>query len=505
MIPQRHLDLGLVRSPLGDTDYAHYYDDDFEEKKSQTLIPSMTDLAKLPICQKPCAKHLTEALGVAMKAVNHYDRFYRVCEKYNETLACMDSEGDCGSRALFNVFTSGLKYMCFDQRDAFEATIECIDASATQVTGECNQQCNTRGKLADWAMQSGILEGFRNGEKVPLLNPEMMRNVMQDGCELADCHLGCMKTKFNNRCEGHAGNLISEMLVRPIGESQRGQSFKMISNIMGIFMPNQCQFIINEEQLTKFRIDPKIDDEVRQMYKDRKETEQSDPLADQGDEPKPIGAFQLPDSPLDDIQGIREPPVSSSVMDLGDDTVDYPDIESVPELTPIIAVQDDSNPGQSHDPNSASKNETTLEKKLNPETSDDALLTVEDGAIIQGQLRPKFLAGNQGSRVLTQDQGPQILIGDQGSGVPIMNQEPKFLDENQELRVPTGNQGPEIEQGVSNEFPATIVVDVEKPGPTPLGPNPAEPVESVSSFYRRMKVRCSIKRGFRRFYSGCNN
>lgn len=135
----------------------------------------------------------------------------------------MDTEGDCASRALFNIFTSGLKYMCFDQRDAFEGTIECIDAASTQVTGgllllkiipktkisECNQECNTRGKLANWAMKSGILDGFKQGEKIPLLNPEMMKSLMQDGCELADCHLGCMKTKFNNRCEGHAGNLIS--------------------------------------------------------------------------------------------------------------------------------------------------------------------------------------------------------------------------------------------------------------------------------------------------------
>ena len=47
----------------------------------------------------------------------------------------MEEAGDCASKQLFNVFTSGLKYMCVDQRDAFEGTIECVDAAAPKVTG----------------------------------------------------------------------------------------------------------------------------------------------------------------------------------------------------------------------------------------------------------------------------------------------------------------------------------------------------------------------------------
>lgn len=40
---------------------------------------------------------------------------------------------ECGNQMFFNVLTSGLKYMCEEQRDAFEATIECVDAASVQV------------------------------------------------------------------------------------------------------------------------------------------------------------------------------------------------------------------------------------------------------------------------------------------------------------------------------------------------------------------------------------
>lgn len=109
-----------------------------------------------------------------------------------------------------------------------------------------------------------------------------------------------MKTKFNNRCEGNAGNLIAEMVVRPIAYIQQHQSFKMIANVMGLFIPQQCSFVVNEESLSKFRIDPKLDQNLRNLYKSRKEEIAQNSLLpdDQNEMPSILIPTNVP-SPLD--------------------------------------------------------------------------------------------------------------------------------------------------------------------------------------------------------------
>ena len=256
------------------------------------------------------------------------------------------------------------------------------------------------------------------------------------------------------------------MLVRPIGESQRGQSYKIISNIMGLFIPNQCQFIINEEQLVRFRIDPKIDEEVRQMYKYRKDSEVIGDTEEQGVELNPSEVPNIPESPLDEKQDSTgsEKHHSSSV---DDDTVDFPDVEGVVEPTPIIATQDELNLQQSLD--------------ANPPKNDDN----------------NFINN--------------LSFGDPNTF--NLNSQHHGVEEKVKPETMFEDQKPQIEENNFELFPATIVFNVGgtpiPPGPDSLEPSssvlvPPKSVKSLNTFYRRMKVRCSIKKEFRRFYSDCN-
>jgi hypothetical protein len=66
---------------------------------------------------------------------------------YNETIICQDRLVGCPGRDAFDVLTSGLYYMCIDQRkgyidifsllnllfSAFDKVIECLDAKSTEV------------------------------------------------------------------------------------------------------------------------------------------------------------------------------------------------------------------------------------------------------------------------------------------------------------------------------------------------------------------------------------
>uniref|UniRef100_A0A915M7J6 Chondroitin proteoglycan 4 domain-containing protein n=1 Tax=Meloidogyne javanica TaxID=6303 RepID=A0A915M7J6_MELJA len=223
-------------------------------------------------------------------------------------------EGElCTNQETFHVITSGLRYICIEQRKAFEAVIECIDAQTDQVEKECEGVCHVKERMAHWAIQSGILDSFMKGalsslangeafatkmlgrqdqglgilsgnglhrnaemlnsvlegakraaaeatakgirmaakavaskQSLPLgeaakeqskiggfnknlinrpplvkrLSPDFMRAVVQDGCELARCQLICIRVKFDAKCGGSAGTLLSEAFVRPISQAQ---------------------------------------------------------------------------------------------------------------------------------------------------------------------------------------------------------------------------------------------------------------------------------------------
>ncbi|KAI1732025.1 chondroitin proteoglycan 4 domain-containing protein [Ditylenchus destructor] len=258
----------VEKSPLdegGETDY--YEDDDLDFSTLQALqslrdIPTelLSEFGNVPICQQKCTRKFHDILVVALQSPNHFERFGKVCDNFNETISCMTSSADlCMNQEPFDVLTSGLYYMCVEQRKAFEAVIECIDAQAQQIQQECEDQCHTKGKLANWAVQSGVLDSLiqnmatggaagRSDGFIPQSrgNPQFLRNVFQDGCS--------------------AGALLSEMFVRPIAETQKLLGFGTMSNVFHAFMPRQCDFMLNSEVLDEFRIDPNLDKALKSMY-----------------------------------------------------------------------------------------------------------------------------------------------------------------------------------------------------------------------------------------------
>uniref|UniRef100_A0A0M3J226 Chondroitin proteoglycan 4 (inferred by orthology to a C. elegans protein) n=1 Tax=Anisakis simplex TaxID=6269 RepID=A0A0M3J226_ANISI len=89
--------------------------------------------AELPDCFEGCNKYFAKTVDVAIKSGNHYERYQNVCFRFKEARKCLEQMKHCGSYELFDVLTSGLKYMCMDQKGAFNATMECVDVNTSEI------------------------------------------------------------------------------------------------------------------------------------------------------------------------------------------------------------------------------------------------------------------------------------------------------------------------------------------------------------------------------------
>ena len=60
---------------------------------------------------------------------------FLIPRNYNASVQCMEERGqqNCQNQETFHVLTSGIRYMCIEQRKAFGAVIECVDAQAADV------------------------------------------------------------------------------------------------------------------------------------------------------------------------------------------------------------------------------------------------------------------------------------------------------------------------------------------------------------------------------------
>uniref|UniRef100_A0A183CDT6 Bromo domain-containing protein n=1 Tax=Globodera pallida TaxID=36090 RepID=A0A183CDT6_GLOPA len=136
------------------------------------------------------------------------------------------------------------------------------DAAATKYRGE---------KLLD-----GI--GMNKPQASPLsrrLTPDFLRAAVQDGCELMRCQLICYRVKFDAKCGGSAGALLSEAFVRPISQAQEFLTYGHIAPFMGAFLPHQCDFMVKKEVLNEFRIPPELDDALHRKYNHQKGVEET--------------------------------------------------------------------------------------------------------------------------------------------------------------------------------------------------------------------------------------
>ncbi|CAD5212981.1 unnamed protein product [Bursaphelenchus okinawaensis] len=236
----------------------------FEEMSTLAVVPNWNALKGLPVCQRECNVAFTAAMKVAFKAENNLDRFDGVCQNYENGVACQDSLVDCPGRDTFDVLTSGLHFMCIEQKKAFQRILNCIDSERVQVQQHCEKVCRGRVRLTNWATQSGLLDIFGAYDKAaPRFDGEQFRAVMQDVCDLAKCYLTCVRTDYNNKCGNSAGTLISEAIVRPMAEGQSEPVIQHMSGFMNIFMPSQCGFFLNKDELAPHRIDPHLSEALK--------------------------------------------------------------------------------------------------------------------------------------------------------------------------------------------------------------------------------------------------
>ncbi|GMR58267.1 hypothetical protein PMAYCL1PPCAC_28462, partial [Pristionchus mayeri] len=198
------------------------------------------------------------------------------CNEYSSALSCIFSRRECESHATFDRLTSGLKYMCEEQRDAFDAIIECADQNSASVNEECQRSCRAETLLTGFALKDTLLKTLAP-EVDAALTPNMMQFAINEGCRIAYCMLKCARMKMNARCEGTAGSLFTEALVRPLGNdvSSEGEDKATLGSLALVFsalLPTQCSFIFDDAKLRELRIGDEMNEDVRRMYAERKTT-----------------------------------------------------------------------------------------------------------------------------------------------------------------------------------------------------------------------------------------
>ncbi|CAB3403541.1 unnamed protein product [Caenorhabditis bovis] len=284
--------------------------DDTSQRSSKTDHNNfIMDFDELAECPRDCSVELKDALSIALQDMSHIERYSKICGKYKSTLSCIHEDEKCleEDRGMFETMMSGLHYMCVEQELAFNATIKCIDDEAGVVQAECEQQCQTKNLFMNWIMRSAFQDTIQQGVNDIVgaatganVNPlafmksgeqqwanflqsagqppktdaasmqqgmENFRQFTNDLCRVGDCMLDCIRSKFNTRCEGSAGTLLSEVFVRPIAMSQN--KLTVLRPVLGIFMPDQCNYVYNNAALKKHRIDSQMDTELKRMYREK--------------------------------------------------------------------------------------------------------------------------------------------------------------------------------------------------------------------------------------------
>ncbi|KHJ88980.1 hypothetical protein OESDEN_11213 [Oesophagostomum dentatum] len=196
----------------------------------------------------------------------------------------------CGADSMFDSVTSGLKYMCKDQIEAFKALADCIDENSARVKKDCDTHCHSTSLATGLLLKDTVMTQLdhplvsQSVNMRKIIEPHMTRLFFSEGCRIAECVMGCTRTKYNMLCEGTAGSIMLEMLTRPL--SMDGEPFPTathLASFLGGFFPRSCGFLTTSGGRNSFRIDPELDKEIKRMYSDknrRSGTSLSDPLSE---------------------------------------------------------------------------------------------------------------------------------------------------------------------------------------------------------------------------------
>uniref|UniRef100_A0A915BCI7 Chondroitin proteoglycan 4 domain-containing protein n=3 Tax=Parascaris univalens TaxID=6257 RepID=A0A915BCI7_PARUN len=214
-------------------------------------------------CDGSCVRPLLEAIELAMYDEKKTGTIDSICRKYLESSKCIERMSNCKTYETFNVTTSGIKFMCVEQKDAFEALAGCIEKNYARVKDECLKFCNPGSIATGYALQR-MLKDVPIIRKLDVHMPAIMTSEI---CRIVKCILDCSKTKFDTRCEGSAGSLLAEVMIRPLSTSQRSLIALPLLGVLAASLPMQCDFISNERILDTYRINPRLNEHLKRIYR----------------------------------------------------------------------------------------------------------------------------------------------------------------------------------------------------------------------------------------------
>ncbi|CAD5225550.1 unnamed protein product [Bursaphelenchus okinawaensis] len=214
-------------------------------------------------CAGHCSRHFMETLNGVLEGstAKLFRNFHDTCKRYFEAKECMQKKYYCQVTNFFDSISSGLQYLCEQQRTAMDALLPCVQENFASVRESCDVNCQPHALAAGLTVKHFLEKDF---SFFKLLDKHMGTLTTNEACRVGKCFLKCYKVKLNLRCQGIVGSLLTEGITRPFSEIQKqGSGF---AGMFQMFMPRQCTFLSNEYELNEFRIDPQLDQHITEMY-----------------------------------------------------------------------------------------------------------------------------------------------------------------------------------------------------------------------------------------------
>uniref|UniRef100_A0A0N5BWD7 CPG4 domain-containing protein n=1 Tax=Strongyloides papillosus TaxID=174720 RepID=A0A0N5BWD7_STREA len=220
----------------------------------------------LHYCNDEIIRIVKPAMSMSMKISEKYKT---ICEEYDSARMCMEKRPQCPSQKFFVTATSGVKYMCEEQKDAFDATIPCITDWFRYSNAECETLCMASNLINGISIKKIFQQDFKFLEA---FDPYIAKISVNEMCRVAECMLSCYKQKLNTRCDGTAGSILAEVVLRPIADVQAVAG--PISPIISSVLPLKCAFLHDPSIMNQLRIDERLSKEIAKKYRLQKELPQ---------------------------------------------------------------------------------------------------------------------------------------------------------------------------------------------------------------------------------------
>uniref|UniRef100_A0A0N4ZUB7 CPG4 domain-containing protein n=1 Tax=Parastrongyloides trichosuri TaxID=131310 RepID=A0A0N4ZUB7_PARTI len=245
----------------------------------------------LHFCNSEIIGIVKTALSLSMKISEKYES---ICSDYQVAKSCMEKRPQCPSQKFFITSTSGIKYMCEEQKNAFDHNIHCINDWFQYSNYECETICMASNLINGLSLKKMFQQDFRFLE---MFDPYVAKISVNEMCRVGECMLLCYKQKLDTRCDGVAGSILAEAVLRPIADIQAvtGPITPMVSSVI----PMKCAFLHDAQHMSKLRIDDNLNKEIATKYRLQKELpKEKNNKDDVPDIPDPFISNPDKDSPL---------------------------------------------------------------------------------------------------------------------------------------------------------------------------------------------------------------